>query len=149
MTTKLADYVIELLGVVQKMHREFPKKKFTLDGRLVGDIGEILAEDLYDLELAEGMQRLHDATTSRGKLVQIKTTMKSTLGFGDIPDYYLGLKVDSAGQVEEIFNGPGSLIWDAIKHRKRPKNFVIQISIQMLRALNLKISPADKIPRRK
>jgi hypothetical protein len=129
------------------MHHDYPKKKFTLDGRLVGDIGEILAEELYDLDLLEGMQRLHDAC-SKGKMVQIKTTMKSTLGFGDIPDFYLGLKVDQKGKVEEIFNGPGSVIWDAIKHRKRPKSYLLSIDINNLKKLNKLVSDKDKIQRR-
>jgi hypothetical protein len=57
----IKDYVKELLGVVASMQRDYPKKKFTLDGRLVGDIGEILAEQIYDLELLEGQHPKHDA----------------------------------------------------------------------------------------
>jgi hypothetical protein len=41
----------DLLAMVAKLKKAFPKKEFTLDGRLVGDIGEALAELSYDLEL--------------------------------------------------------------------------------------------------
>jgi hypothetical protein len=147
MKTLVSEYVIQLLEIVRKMHHDYPKKKFTLDGRLVGDIGEILAEEIYDLELLEGMQRLHDAS-SKGRMVQIKTTMKSTLGFGEIPDFYLGIKVDNKGQVEEIFNGPGSVIWNAIKHRKRPKNYLFSLDIKKLKKLNNLVAPKDRITKR-
>ena len=147
MTTPIKSYVKELLAVVRRMQADYPKKKFTLDGRLVGDIGEILAEQIYDLNLLEGIQKKHDAI-SHGRRVQIKTTMKGALTFGDIPDYYLGLKVDENGAVREIFNGPGKVVKEAIQHRKRPKNFLYSISLSRLEKLNARVSKEDRIPRR-
>lgn len=148
MRRPVKEYVVELLGIVGKMQRDYPKKKFTLDGRIVGDIGEILAEQIYDLELLNGLQKDHDATSS-GRYVQIKTTMKWALGFGDIPDFYLGIRVDEYGEVEELFNGPGSMIWEAIKHRKRPKNYLYTIPINQLKKLNTMVREIDRIPKRK
>jgi hypothetical protein len=43
--------IVSLLKIVKKMQNDYPKKKFTLDGRLVGDIGEILAAEKYDFKL--------------------------------------------------------------------------------------------------
>lgn len=146
--TPIAEYVQQLISTVRMMNRDYPTKNFPLDGRLVGDIGEILAEQLYDLELLAGNTPLHDAV-SQGRHVQIKTTMKSALGFGDIPDYYLGLKIDENGCAEEIFNGPGSIIWEAIKGRKRPKNYMINVSVNILKKLNSTVRPEDRIPKRK
>ena len=145
MPRPIKEYVTDLLRIVTAMQADYAKKKFTLDGRLVGDIGEILAEQLYEIELMEGMSQLHDATASERR-VQIKTTMKQTLGFGDVPDYYLGIRVDPSGEVEEIFNGPGAVIWDAIKHRKRPKNYLFNVGISRLRKLNKSVLPSDRIP---
>lgn len=147
MATPIRNYVKELLSIVAKMQVDYPSKKFTLDGRLVGDIGEILAEQQYDLKLLEGLQKTHDAE-SHGKLIQIKTTMKDSLGLGDIPDYYLGLRVDENGNVEEIFNGPGSMVWELVKNRKRPKNYLHSISISRLRKLNNEVSESDRILKR-
>ena len=146
-TTEMKDYIIELLRIVDRMQQDYPSKRFTLDGRLVGDIGEILVEQLYDLELLKGQQPTHDAK-SKGRLIQIKTTMKNSLTFGDIPDYYLGIKVGGDGSVEEIFNGPGAIIWEAIKHRKRPKNFLYSIALATLRNLNAHVQEEDRIIRR-
>ena len=145
--TPIKDYVKELLSVVARMQQSYPKKRFTLDGRLVGDIGEILAEQIYDLELLEGQQPTHDAK-SKDRLIQIKTTMKNGLTFGDIPDYYLGLKVSQDGSVEEIYNGPGSIIWNAIKHRNRPRNYLYSIGLPTLKRLNKQVQENERIKRR-
>ena len=144
MATPINIYVKKLIKIVSEMQEDYSHKKFTLDGRLVGDIGEILAEQLYDLKLLDGLQKAQDAE-SNGRLVQIKTTMKNTLGFGDIPDYYLGLRVDENGDVEEIFNGPGSLVWELVKNRKRPKNYLYSINLSSLRKLNTKVETKDRI----
>ncbi len=144
MPEPIQTYVRKLLSIVAQLQQDYPKKKFTLDGRLAGDIGEIIAEQKYDLELLEGLVKTHDAV-SHGKYIQIKTTMKRSLGFGDIPDYYLGLRVDEEGNAEEIYNGPGTLIWEEIKHLKRPKNFLIPVSINKLRKLNKEVPPHKKI----
>jgi hypothetical protein len=79
--------VARLLQVVKELNAAYPHKKFTLDGRLVGDIGEVLVASAYDLELFEGVQRHHDGTCSKGRLVQVKATMKTNLTFpaGPLP----------------------------------------------------------------
>lgn len=38
----IPEAVKQLLGIVQRLHAAFPHKAFTLDGRLVGDLGEVL-----------------------------------------------------------------------------------------------------------
>jgi hypothetical protein len=37
----------DLLAIVKNLKSLYPKKEFTLDGRLVGDIGEVLTEKHY------------------------------------------------------------------------------------------------------
>ncbi len=81
MAITIPDAVKQMLSIVAKLCTAYPKKKFTLDGRLVGDIGEVLVEDAYDLELFENVSKLHDAKCRDGRLVQIKATMKTSLTF--------------------------------------------------------------------
>ena len=38
---------------IKRLHEAFPSRAFTIDGRLVGDIGEVIAELEYDLTLDE------------------------------------------------------------------------------------------------
>jgi hypothetical protein len=73
--------VAELLDIVDKLRIAYPKKKFALDGRLVIDIGEVLAEGAYDLTLFEDVRKHLDARAKDGRLVQIKATMKKSLTF--------------------------------------------------------------------
>ena len=44
---KVHQAVKEMLQIVENLQKSYPKKKFTLDGRLVGDLGEILVEENY------------------------------------------------------------------------------------------------------
>jgi hypothetical protein len=57
----------------------FPNRAFTIDGRLVGDVGEVIAALEYDVTLREVSQPDHDATTPDGRSVQIKATFNTTL----------------------------------------------------------------------
>lgn len=148
-SARLQAAVKRLLEIVDELATAYPKKRFTLDGRLVGDIGEVLAEIYYDVELFEVQTSLHDGKSSDGKLVQIKATMQTSLTFGDTPDYYLGLKINKNGTHDEIYNGPGAVIWEAIKHRKRPKNYLYTVPIGQLRKINQTVATHDRVAARK
>ena len=73
---------------IERLHEAFPSRAFTIDGRLVGDIGEVIAELEYDLTLDEVSVRDHDAQMRNGRRVQIKATFKDSLTFTTCPDYY-------------------------------------------------------------
>jgi hypothetical protein len=85
---------------------------------LVGDVGEVIAELEYDVALHDVSQPNHDATTSDGRNVQIKATFKDSLTFKTVPDYYLGFKLYPDGRHEEVFNGPGKVIYHRYVARK-------------------------------
>lgn len=140
--------VKEMLKIVEALHNQYDKKKFTLDGRLVGDLGEILVEEDYDLELYSGLAKYHDGETPDGRKVQIKTTMKNSLTFpvDHIPHYYIGIKIHSNGTYDEIFNGPGSVAWEAVKNRKPTKTNLHSITLSALKKLNENVSEQDRIP---
>ena|ERR1700694_5689917 len=107
--------IFDGIGILQQ---SFSNRKFTIDGRLVGDIGEIIAAAEFDVKLDERSQSRHDGETSDGRKVQIKATFKNSLTFSSIPDYYLGLKLSWDGTHEVIFNGPGHIISDHYGHRR-------------------------------
>jgi hypothetical protein len=144
--------ITDLLAIVAKLQRTYPTRRFTLDGRLVGDIGEVLSCELYQITLLDSSASRYDAVTSNDWHVQIKTTMQNSLTFPSdfTPDYYLGIKVHQDGTVEEIYNGPGDRIKNEILNNRRsvPKNHLHSISIQRLQELNSQIPGAMKIERR-
>jgi len=89
MQKQIAIAIQQLLDIVQGLHELYPSKEFTLDGRLVGDLGEVIAEIEYDIKLHENLQKHYDAISSDGRSVQIKATMKQQLSFpcDFTPDY--------------------------------------------------------------
>jgi hypothetical protein len=150
MSITVPEAVKQMLAIVERLCTAYPHKKFTLDGRLVGDIGEVLVEDAYDLKLFEDIKKHHDAECSDGRLVQIKATMKKNLTFpaDHIPNYYLGVVVGADGTFEEIFNGPGSIAWEAVKGRSMPKTNLHSVSIAALKKMQPRVAPNDRIPLR-
>lgn len=142
--------VKQLLRIVEGLQRAYTSKKFTLDGRLVGDLGEVLVEGTYDVKLFEGVKRHHDAETPDGRLVQIKATMQSALTFPAdfVPKYYLGIQIHSDGNFTEVFNGPGSIASEAVRNRKRPNTNLHTITVSRLKQLNKKVQDRERIPMR-
>ncbi len=133
---------------IQHLQKTFPNRAFTIDGRLVGDIGEVIAALEYDLELHEVQQPNHDATASDGRKVQIKATFRDSLTFKTVPGYYLGFKLYPDGRHEEVFNGPGRLICDRYASRKGIGVVLLSFPIDELRRLSAQVGQRDRIPRR-
>ncbi len=108
---KLKNIITELHNSVEALTTLFPQKKFTLDGRLVGDIGEVIAESIYDIKIFDKNMPYYDAKANYSELnIQIKSTFKESLTFTHNPDYYIGIKLNKDGRFEEIYNGPGRYI---------------------------------------
>jgi len=137
----------QMLNIVESLQQKYPKKKFTLDGRLVGDIGEILVENDYDLELYEGLEKHHDGISSDDRKVQIKTTMKNSLTFpvDHTPDFYIAIKVHEDGTYTEVFNGPGEIAQKAVANRAPTKTNLHSVSLFALAKLNSTVKDSDRI----
>jgi hypothetical protein len=133
---------------IEQLKAAFPNRAFTIDGRLVGDVGEVIAALEYDVVLHDILQPNHDATTSDGRNVQIKATFKDSLTFKTVPDYYLGFKLYSDGRHEEIFNGPGKLIYDRYASRKGAGVVLLSFPIAELRKLSEQVPDGERIRRR-
>jgi hypothetical protein len=133
---------------IEHLKSAFPHREFTVDGRLVGDVGEIIAELEYDVILDEVSQPDHDGNTTDGRKVQVKATFKESLTFKTTPDFYLGFKLYSDGRYEEIFNGPGRLIRERFAHRSGIGTTLLSIPISELRELSKQVAPNERIPKR-
>lgn len=137
-----------LTAGVARLQQAFRGRSFTLDGRLVGDIGEVIAALEYDLALSEGQTPTHDAVTADGRNVQIKATFKDRLAIRSLPDYLLGLKLRPDGGHEEIYNGPGRLLAEAYRHRAGFGTRQLSFPLSRLRELSAQVPESDRIPRR-
>lgn len=124
------------------------RRQFTIDGRLVGDIGEVIAELEYDLIIDERSQPDHDATTPSKRRVQVKATFKESLTFSSVPDLYLGLKLYEDGSFEEIYNGPGHIIATRYAHRKGLGVSLLSFPISELKKLQTQVPAGETVNRR-
>lgn len=138
----------QIFGGIGRLKAAFPHRAFTIDGRLVGDIGEVIAAIEYDLILDEVQRPKHDARTSNGRDVQIKATFKNQLTIRSVPDFYLGFRLSPDGEFEEIYNGPGQLVAERFGHRKGFGEALLSFPVSALRNLSAKIPPELRIPRR-
>jgi hypothetical protein len=142
----------EALGLIfqgiDHLKNSFPNRAFTIDGRLVGDIGEVIAALEYDVILDDTIQPDYDATTLDGRKVQIKATFKDSLTFRTTTAYYLGFKLYPDGRHEEIFSGPSKLIYERYIKRKGIGIALLSFPISELQKLSKQVDPGDRIPRR-
>ena len=140
----------QILTITSTLRKKY-KRGFTLDGKLVGDIGEVLAAEHYNLELFPENTRVHDAVKKRTrKYIQIKSSFLNASYFptAHIPDYFLAIRINENGTLEELFNGPGQYIFDHyIKKRKLAKNgrYLYTLSGNILKELNQQVPKNKKI----
>ena len=97
-------------------------KHFTPDGRMVGDIGEVLAERFFCLRLEKDQKAGYDGIleTDDKTKVEIKITRKKAFQFRKITDRVIALSLgEGASEVEVVFNGPGKLLVDKAPGMKK------------------------------
>ncbi|WP_371055141.1 hypothetical protein [Rhodosalinus sp. K401] len=142
--TEVARYLDDLYTASDGLERLFPGRKFTLDGHLVGSIGEVVAAYIFDLDLNPASTLGHDATTPDGRNVEIKLTQGSGVAIRHEPEHLIVLHRPKGGPMRIVFNGPGALAWAAAG--KMQKNGQRPISLSRLRLLAADVPAGDRIP---
>lgn len=142
---QIPSLIQELYSIVSKLELSYEGRKFTLDGHLVGSIGEVLVSYYYDLELLPASTEKHDARTKDHKLIQIKATQGSSVGLRSEPEYLIVIKILKDGSIEEVYNGPGINPWT--RAGKMQKNGQRSISIAALKKLMDDVPQNMRIPR--
>lgn len=61
--TEITASLEQIFAGIQRLKTSFPHRAFTIDGRLVGDIGEVIAAIEYDVILDVVQRPRHDART--------------------------------------------------------------------------------------
>lgn len=144
----IADGLQHIFRGIELLKTAFPTRAFTIDGRLVGDIGEVIAALEYDITIDDVSRATHDGVTSDGRLVQVKATFQSSLTFKSVPDLYLGFKLHPTGEYEEVFNGPGQLIFDRYSHRKGIGTSLLSFPVAALREMSAAVPSASRVSKR-
>lgn len=112
-----------------------PDRSFTLDGHLVGSIGEVVAAYAHDLKLEKTGKKGFDAIAPDGREVQIKPTQGKRIAISHDCTHLLVLGFDEKVGFVEVYNGSGRPVWSLIGHkaaagRQRP------ITVARLRAFS-------------
>ena len=142
---EIPSLVQELYRVVGRLETLFPGRRFTLDGHLVGSIGEVVAAHDYGLELLPTSAPGHDARAVDGRLVQIKATQRNGVALRSEPDMLLVLKLLPDGSHKEVYSGPGALPWASAGRMQ--KNGTRPIGLSKLRDLMANVSEDQKLLR--
>ena len=104
----LKEKIKELLAITKTLESEFDRS-FSIDGHLLGSIGEIFAGYHYGITLYKQSEKTHDGIIADGREVQIKITQGKHFSFRKEPDYLIALHLDIAtGEITEVYNGKGN-----------------------------------------
>jgi len=137
-------YLEDLYTASEGLEALFPGRKFTLDGHLVGSIGEVVAAYIFDLDLNPASTLGHDATASDGRAVEIKFTQGSNVAIRHEPEHLIVLHRPKGGPIRVVFNGPGTVAWMAAG--KMQKNGQRPISLTQLSRLAESVPECDQLP---
>ena len=121
---QLKKAIRDLYQSVEELNSAFPGRKFTPDGRMVGDIGEAIASLKFDVILDERSKKDWDGfrinKDGKKRKVQIKTTQKNETYHKKPPHDgdLLVFKINKDGSYECCYDGPAGKVWKALEHRK-------------------------------
>lgn len=119
---KFRTLVKQLYATVNELETMFPGRHFTPDGHMVGSLGECIVADAYNLELKAASNKGYDAVTETGLEVEIKATQSKSVAFRSQSQHTFIIKILRDGTFEEIYNGPGALVWDQFTGKRLPSN---------------------------
>ena len=110
---QVARYLDDLYTASDGLEQMFPGRKFTLDGHLVGSIGEVVAAYIFDLDLNPASTLGHDARSQDGRNVEIKLTQGRGVAIRHEPEHLIVLHRPKGGPMRIVYNGPGRPVWAA------------------------------------
>ena len=106
-----------------------PEYKWTYGGNLIGDFGEYLAINHYNLKRADRGAEGFDATDEQGRTVQIKTNhAASQIGFRGTADLMLVIGITDDGEWSEIYYGSFEVVAKASRFSSRDNKRMISKS---------------------
>ena len=144
---RLGALVRDLYATVNEQENMFPGRHFTPDGHMVGSLGECLVADAYGLALLPASNKGFDALAPDGREVEIKATQSGSVAFRSEPAHAIVIRILKNGSFEEIYNGPGSLVWQQFAGKALPSNGQFQISLTRLRRLVETVPESARLPR--
>lgn len=127
--TFLAEKFKEITAITSEIEEVFPEKSFKLDGIIVGNIVEVMTAHAYGMTLYRQSEKTHDGEVD-GKKIQIKGTQGNDyISIKEEPEYLLVEYLDKkTGTIQEIYNGPGSIAWQAASYSQSLNHYMMRIN---------------------
>lgn len=151
-TFRMAPVVAEFVRAHTRLCQHYAATglTFTLDGKLVGDLAEVIAAELFGLRLCERRTPGIDGHAADGRSVQVKATGLATKGPAFTPgegsaDHLIFLRLDFAsGTGAVLYNGPEAPIRASL-----PLGFAgtKRVSLAKVLAADAAVSDAGRLPR--
>jgi hypothetical protein len=132
----------ELIKIVSDLEMVFPGRHFTIDGHLVGSIGEVMAAYYYGIDLYDASTEKHDGVVD-GREVQIKITQQDNITISAEPDYLIVLYMNKNGNIYEVYNGPGNIAWESASKADSHNNHHMRVN--RLMKLDADVCAEDRI----
>ena len=139
----ITEIIQDLFETVRELELRYPGRKFSIDGHLLGSLGEVIAAEHYGLTLLPNSYEKHDAKDKQGRMVQIKATQINRIAISSEPDYLIVIQITPDGNWSEIYNGAGSRVWN--NAGKMQKNGQHPVSIAKLKSLMACAQDDEKI----
>ena len=133
-----------LYSAVERLEALFPGRRFTLDGHLVGSLGEVIAAYMFQLKLMRASHLGCDARALDGRRVEIKFTQGSRVAIRHECEHLIVLRRPKGSRVSVVFNGPGQVAWSAAG--KKASNGQRPISIKRLKDLDRDVPQDQRLP---
>ena len=124
---------------------------FTPAGVLVGALGEVLAEEKYDLELLPPKAQPFEAVDSLGRNVLIRCNQRNSTSIKKAAPWQmlLVLKLLPDGTIEEVFNGAALVAYQSTGGRKKSASGFVSVSHRKLRKLMESVPKSKRIAMRR
>jgi len=144
--TSASALVRELYAIQGRLREAFPSRRFSLDGKLVGDLAEVTAAESNDLELVvnpseKGYDAIRTAADGTRWRVEIKATQEETphpiIAFSQTvldhpPHELIVLVINRNGSFEEAYNGPAAPVLAKLKGSGNRQRTISLIAIRRL-----------------
>lgn len=150
-TARTAELVAQLHAIVGELEQLHPGRSFTPDGHLVGSLGEVACEAMFDLQLTRSSTTGHDGIAVDNRAVEIKATYgNARVAFRPTSHAHAAalivLRLSSDRGPEVVYNGPFGPV---AQHLGRVgSSGQASVSLTKLRELNGAIEPQVRVPMR-
>lgn len=131
----LTEPVARIYKAIAELEALYPNRKFTMDGHLLGSIGEVVVAKALGLTLYPPSHPVHDAYDANGD-VQIKTTAGNSVALTEPCDRLVVLRVMSPEEAEIVYFGFGQPVWKKVG--KRGKNGQSRVGLSRLDSIAAK-----------